>query len=238
MTEYDSDIEVDNNEDSDNSDDESVNDVDHDDDVNVDEDADADVNANVDDEDEDEDDDGSVDSDVDQDDLSDVENEGEVDNGKSKIVVEAKKKKPVIINYDDEDDDDSDDDVNYLQKFDLDVNTNYVSDYHPECQVPNFDEISKLAVVVRDDYNTIIDPLHRTIPFLTKYERARILGQRAKQIESGSEPFINIPESVIDGHIIAELELQQKRIPFIIRRPIPDGSFEYWHVRDLENIAF
>ena len=237
MTEYDSDIEVDNNEDSDNSDDESVNDVDHDDDVNVDEDADVDVNANVDDEDEDEDD-GSVDSDVDQDDLSDVENEGEVDNGKSKIVVEAKKKKPVIINYDDDDDDDSDDDVNYLQKFDLDINTNYVSDYHPECQVPNFDEISKLAVVVRDDYNTIIDPLHRTIPFLTKYERARILGQRAKQIESGSEPFINIPESVIDGHIIAELELQQKRIPFIIRRPIPDGSFEYWHVRDLENIAF
>lgn len=238
MTEYDSDIEVDNNEDSDNSDDESVNDVDHDDDVNVDEDADVDANAdaNLEDDDEDEDD-GSVDSDVDQDDLSDVENEGEVDNGKSKIVVEAKKKKPVIINYDD-DDDDSDDDVNYLQKFDLDVNTNYVSDYHPECQVPNFDEISKLAVVVRDDYNTIIDPLHRTIPFLTKYERARILGQRAKQIESGSEPFINIPESVIDGHIIAELELQQKRIPFIIRRPIPDGSFEYWHVRDLENIAF
>lgn len=234
MTEYDSDIELDNNEDSDNSDDESVNDVDHDDDVNVDEDANADANL----EDDDDDDDGSVDSDVDQDDLSDVENEGEVDNGKSKIVVEAKKKKPVIINYDDEDDDDSDDDVNYLQKFDLDVNTNYVSDYHPECQVPNFDEISKLAVVVRDDYNTIIDPLHRTIPFLTKYERARILGQRAKQIESGSEPFINIPESVIDGHIIAELELQQKRIPFIIRRPIPDGSFEYWHVRDLENIAF
>ena len=232
MTEYDSDIEVDNNEDSDNSDNESVND---DEDANVDEDA-VDEDA-VDD---DDDDDGSVDSDVDQDDLSDGENneEKETDNGKSKIVVEDKKKKPVIINYDDEDDDDSDDDVNYLQKFDLDVNTNYVSDYHPECQVPNFDEISKLAVVVRDDYNTIIDPLHRTIPFLTKYERARILGQRAKQIESGSEPFINIPESVIDGHIIAELELQQKRIPFIIRRPIPDGSFEYWHVRDLENIAF
>jgi DNA-directed RNA polymerase subunit K/omega len=231
MTEYDSDIEIDKNEDSDNSDNESVND--DDDDANLDEDAVDDADANIDDDDED----GSVVSDVDQDDLSDGENNEEKDNGKSKIVVEAKKKKPVIINYDD-DDDDSDDDVNYLQKFDLDINSNYVSDYHPECQVPNFDEISKLAVVVRDDYNTIIDPLHRTIPYLTKYEKARILGQRAKQIESGSEPFINIPESVIDGHIIAELELQQKRIPFIIRRPIPDGSFEYWHVRDLENIAF
>jgi len=235
MTEYDSDIEIDKNEDSDNSDNESVND---DDDANLDEDAVDDADVNIDD---DDDEDGSVVSDVDQDDLSDGENneekETEKDNGKSKIVVEAKKKKPVIINYDD-DDDDSDDDVNYLQKFDLDINTNYVSDYHPECQVPNFDEISKLALVVRDEYNTIIDPLHRTIPYLTKYEKARILGQRAKQIESGSEPFINIPESVIDGHIIAELELQQKRIPFIIRRPIPDGSFEYWHVRDLENIAF
>jgi DNA-directed RNA polymerase subunit K/omega len=234
MTEYDSDIEIDKNEDSDNSDNESVNEsVNDDDDANLDEDAVDDADVNID------DDDGSVVSDVDQDDLSDGENneEKEKDNGKSKIVVEAKKKKPVIINYDD-DDDDSDDDVNYLQKFDLDINTNYVSDYHPECQVPNFDEISKLALVVRDEYNTIIDPLHRTIPYLTKYEKARILGQRAKQIESGSEPFINIPESVIDGHIIAELELQQKRIPFIIRRPIPDGSFEYWHVRDLENIAF
>ena len=231
MTEYDSDIEVDNNEDSDDSENESV--VDDDADVDVD-DVDVDINAIVDDDDEE----GSVISDGDQDDLSDIENDGEGDGEKSKIVVEAKKKKPVIINYDDDDAEDSDDDVNYLQKFDLDVNTNYVSDYHPECQVPNFDEISKLAVVVRDDYNTIIDPLHRTIPYLTKYERARILGQRAKQIESGSEPFINIPESVIDGHIIAELELKQKRIPFIIRRPIPDGSFEYWHVRDLENIAF
>lgn len=233
MTEYDSDIELDNNEDSDNSDNESVNDEV---DVDVDVDEVNDVNTNVD----DDDDDGSVMSDADQDDLSDIENDGEGEgNGdKAKIVVEAKKKKPVIINYDDDDEDSDDDDVNYLQKFDLDVNTNYVSDYHPECQVPNFDEISKLAVVVRDEYNTIIDPLHRTIPYLTKYERARILGQRAKQIESGSEPFINIPESVIDGHIIAELELQQKRIPFIIRRPIPDGSFEYWHVRDLENIAF
>jgi DNA-directed RNA polymerase subunit K/omega len=220
MTEYDSDIEVDNNEDSSDNESNDANDVN---DVN---------DANDDDEEED----GSVISDTDQDDQSDIENYE--DTGKAKVVVENKTKKPVIINYDDDDDDEDDDDVNYLQKFDIDVNSNYISDYHPECQVPNFDEISKLAVVVRDDYNTIIDPLHKTIPLLTKYERARILGQRAKQIESGSEPFINIPESVIDGHIIAEMELQQKRIPFIIRRPIPNGSFEYWHVRDLENIAF
>jgi DNA-directed RNA polymerase I, II, and III subunit RPABC2 len=95
-----------------------------------------------------------------------------------------------------------------------------------------------LTNVVRDSFNIIIDPLHRTIPFLTKYEKARVLGQRAKQIEMGAKPFISVPENVIDGYVIAELELQQKRIPFIIRRPIPGGAFEYWNIRDLEVISF
>ena len=92
--------------------------------------------------------------------------------------------------------------------------------------------------VVRDNNNIIIDPLHKTIPFLTKYEKARIIGQRAKQIESGAKPFIKVPESVIDSYIIAELELQQKIIPFIIRRPLPGGGSEYWNLKDLEIISF
>ena len=37
---------------------------------------------------------------------------------------------------------------------------------------------------------------------------------------------------------MAELELAEKRIPFIIRRPLPNGGSEYWNVKDLENIAF
>ena len=95
-----------------------------------------------------------------------------------------------------------------------------------------------MTKVVRNSDNIIIDPLHKTIPFLTKYERARILGQRAKQIESGSKPFVHVPENVVDSYIIAELELQQKRIPFIIRRPLPNGGCEYWNLKDLEMILF
>ena len=51
-------------------------------------------------------------------------------------------------------------------------------------------------------------------------------------------PFVKVPENIIDGYIIAELELQQKKIPFIIKRPMPGGGFEYWHLRDLELISF
>ena len=65
-----------------------------------------------------------------------------------------------------------------------------------------------------------------------------MLGQRAKQIETGSKPFVKVPENIIDSYVIAELELREKKIPFIIKRPIPGGAFEYWNLKDLEIINF
>ena len=136
------------------------------------------------------------------------------------------------------DDDDDDDGEQYLQKFDKDINENYIVNFHPECVVQNYDEILSMIRVIRDKDGIIVDDLHQTIPFLTKYERARILGQRAKQINSGATPFIKVPENIIDGYIIAEMELKEKRIPFIIRRPLPNGGSEYWSLKDLEDISF
>ena len=168
---------------------------------------------------------------------SEAEEDLEAEPGEIKKAAKNKTKKAVQIDLP-SDDEDEDYDDSYLQKFDSEVTKNYINDFHPECLIQNYDEITKLTTVVRDSNNIIIDPLHRTIPFLTKYEKARILGQRAKQIETGAKPFISVPENVIDGYVIAELELQQKRIPFIIRRPIPGGAFEYWNIRDLEMISF
>ena len=136
------------------------------------------------------------------------------------------------------DEDSDNEDENYLQKFSSEINTNYVSEFHPECLNHNYDEISALSKVTRDEFNIIIDPLHKTIPYLTKYEKALILGQRSKQIECGAKPLVKVPENIIDSYIIAELELQQKKIPFIIRRPLPNGGSEYWNLKDLEVITF
>lgn len=140
---------------------------------------------------------------------------------------------------DDIDDDDEDlEDEEYLQKFNTELNKNYILEYHPECAINNYDEIIALTNVIRDADNNIIDDLHKTLPYLTKYERARILGQRTKQINSGAKVFVKVPENVIDGYVIAQIELEQKRIPFIIRRPIPGGGCEYWNLKDLEMIGF
>jgi len=195
------------------------------------------------------DDDGDIDSDDGQDGgaNSDELEEGEVDEEAEAAEKKSKKikkipaknvyKKPIDF-IDDDNEDDDDDGEQYLQKFDQSINENYVLNYHPESILQNYDEILSMTAVVRNSDGIIIDKLHRTIPFLTKYEKARILGQRAKQINSGAYPFVKVPENVIDGYIIAELELKEKRIPFIIRRPLPNGGSEYWKLYDLEDISF
>ena len=147
-------------------------------------------------------------------------------------------KKPEFTEDDEPDEDDDDDGELYLQKFDRAINDNYIVNNHPESVLQNYDEILVMIKVVRDKDGIIIDDLHRTIPYLTKYEKARILGQRAKQINSGSKPFIKVHEDILDGYIIAELELKAKSIPFIIRRPLPNGGSEYWSIKDLEDISF
>jgi DNA-directed RNA polymerase I, II, and III subunit RPABC2 len=141
-------------------------------------------------------------------------------------------------NSDDEnmDDDDNDDDESKLKKFDKDVRAEYLVNFHPESLIQNYDEIYNLARVVRDENGVIVDSLHKTLPMMTKYEKTRILGQRAKQINDGATPFVKVPEGVIDGYLIAMKELEEKKIPFIIRRPLPNRGSEYWMVEDLEII--
>uniref|UniRef100_A0A6C0BZU4 RNA polymerase Rpb6 n=1 Tax=viral metagenome TaxID=1070528 RepID=A0A6C0BZU4_9ZZZZ len=127
-----------------------------------------------------------------------------------------------------------DEDEDYLQKLKNISKDSYIADFHPDSIIHNFDEVLKLSKVSRNKMGNIIDPYHRTIPKLTKYEKAKILGQRAKQIDSGAKAFVNVPPTTLDGYLIALDELKQKKIPFIIRRPIPGGGMEYWPVYELE----
>jgi DNA-directed RNA polymerase subunit K/omega len=207
----------------------------------------VDVNNIIDEEDDfSNDEDGDYDDEDDEVEEDDEDQDEEGDNnkklsggGKKNKVSELTTKINIDSQNSDSDSDDSDyEDENYLQKFNNETNKNYVSEFHPECLNHNYDEITALSKVTRDEFNIIIDPLHKTIPYLTKYEKTRILGQRAKQIECGAKPLVKVPENIIDGYIIAELELQQKKIPFIIRRPLPNGGCEYWNLKDLEIITF
>ena len=134
------------------------------------------------------------------------------------------------------DSDESDEDENYLQKFDEELTNNYILNNHQEDLAQNYSEILTLSKIVKDDDGNIIDLFHKTTPILTKYEKTRILGLRTKQLNDGAPPLIKLSENIIDSYIIAEMELKEKKIPFIIQRPLPNGSAEYWVLEDLENL--
>ena len=135
------------------------------------------------------------------------------------------------------DEDSEDEEYNEnMQKLDNDINKDYLQEYHPETKQINYKELLTLSNITRNKKGNIIDPLHITIPILTRYEKAKILGLRAKQINHGAKPFVEISKDIIDGHTIANMELIQQKIPFIIRRPLPNGGIEYWKVSDLKLI--
>jgi DNA-directed RNA polymerase I, II, and III subunit RPABC2 len=139
-----------------------------------------------------------------------------------------------VAGFPDSSEESSDSEEETLQKFDREVITDYISLYHPETKMHNDEEISTLSVITRNQYGDVIDPLHNTTSILTKFEKTKILGIRSKQLDEGAESFIQVPPNVISSYTIALMELNEKKIPFIIRRPIPNGGSEYWKITDLE----
>lgn len=178
-----------------------------------------------------------VDSDVEEESIrdSDVEDDDDEDENENEDELPiTEKQAAAFIEPDDEDEDD--DDVDYLQKFDESIKQKIITDFHPELKTHNYDEIEVMSRVIRDNNGTVIDPLHKTLPFITKYEKSRILGERATQLNAGAKTMIEVEPDMIDGYIIALKEFDQKKIPFIIKRPLPNGAVEYWKLEDLEVI--
>ena len=72
-----------------------------------------------------------------------------------------------------------------------------------------------------------------TKKYLTKYEKTKILGLRAQQISTGSPVFTKVPEGMISPLDIAEKELKERKIPFILKRSVGNDKYEYWKLEDL-----
>jgi DNA-directed RNA polymerase subunit K/omega len=74
---------------------------------------------------------------------------------------------------------------------------------------------------------------YKSQPVLNKFEKTKIISERSQQLANGSISFLKNPESYSSIYEIAIEELRQKKIPFILKRPIAN-SFEYWKLEDLQ----
>lgn len=131
---------------------------------------------------------------------------------------------------------DADDETQDFKKLDTVVRQSMLEKYHPELLMENNQDVQRRTLIERDEEGRIVDPHHRTLPMLTKYEKARILGERAKQLNAGARPMVDVPAHVIDGYLIALQEFDAKKIPFIVKRPLLNGTCEYWKFCDLETL--
>ena len=98
------------------------------------------------------------------------------------------------------------------------------------------DEKPSFKIISFDDIReNILKTPKKTIPFLTRFEKARITGVRLQQLSYGAKPRIDTTNMKSMNEIV-EQELIQRKIPFIIRRPLPNGTFEDWKMEEFETI--
>ena len=85
--------------------------------------------------------------------------------------------------------------------------------------------------VFKKKYNDLLKE-NKTNNILSKYEKTKILSKRCEQLESGCLPLIKDYEKYDNIYDIALEELNEKKIPFILKRFI-NGKYEYWKLEDL-----
>lgn len=87
------------------------------------------------------------------------------------------------------------------------------------------------------DYNDIINDYHpkknTSKNFLNKYERVKLIGIRAEQLQRGAIPMVDFDAENFNAIEISKRELEQRKMPFMIKRTLPDNTFEYWRLKDM-----
>ena len=76
----------------------------------------------------------------------------------------------------------------------------------------------------------------KTSPYLSRYERAKVISIRAQQLSIGKQPQIEVDRTNINHLEIALQELKEKKIPNNIIRKLPDNTIEIWAAKDLINL--
>jgi len=99
---------------------------------------------------------------------------------------------------------------------------------HPSIWIPFEETVKELLILSGPG-----DKHHTTYPFLSNYEKTKLLSLRTSQIEKGAHPYVAVPEGVTSSYEIAQLELKEKKVPYILKRPLPNGTYEYWRLADL-----
>jgi len=121
------------------------------------------------------------------------------------------------------------DSLNTLQE----DNENITLDNDIEEEEELFNNEKMKILPLSDEYSKYYSNTKKTSPFITKFEKTKLIGIRAQMISKGSEPVISVPSHITDSIDIAELEFKKKCIPLFIKRYITATEYEIWRPEDM-----
>jgi DNA-directed RNA polymerases I, II, and III subunit RPABC2 len=136
------------------------------------------------------------------------------------------------IKDDDDDDEDTPDNKKNLTEYNDEEEDDLITD---DNEYNDFD-ITEQEMKTQT-YVTVPPDKRITKPVLNKYERARLLATRTKQLSLGAKPLVKIESKTpLPPYEIALHELKEKIIPLIIKRVLPSGKIELWKMDELTDI--
>lgn len=102
-----------------------------------------------------------------------------------------------------------------------------------------------MSTVIQDDVSKIQNAdrsLYRSLPIMTKYEFDELIALRTLHLSRQAPPLVPVSEdfkvpSNMGLRMIALQELKEKKLPYLIKRQMPNGKPEYWKVKDLDTTA-
>ena len=97
---------------------------------------------------------------------------------------------------------------------------------HPEVQPIGREQLQEALSVAKT-----------TMPYYTKYEQVALIGTRAQQLADGAKPLVSLDGMMTSDPRfvwnVAEREVLERKLPFIIHRRLPNGVSEYWSAMEL-----
>lgn len=141
-----------------------------------------------------------------------------------------------VDNFDDIsiDDDSVEDDIEIIEGDEAEDEAEADDDQDDNDFQINIDKDNESKIITIDDtYNKYYSNKKITKPYITKFEKAKMIGTRAEMISSGSIPLVKVPKDCDSAYKIALIEFEQKKIPLLIMRKLPNNNTELWRLDEL-----
>ena len=99
-------------------------------------------------------------------------------------------------------------------------------------------EHPEVKPIFRAEVAEAVQQPRTTRGYYTKYEYTALIAMRAQQLADGAKPLVDLTGLRQSDPLfvwnVAKREVELRKLPFVVRRQLPDGTSEFWSTQELE----